>query len=161
MIAMRDRFVGQLPQGQRAAARDGWTFLVAATPGDGAQIQRVAQAVGFTYVFIPERAEWAHPAALIFLSTTGTVTRYVYGIEFPADMMRESIWKAGLAEPATAVGFMNRCYHYDPGANDHSRAGVMALRIGAAGFVLLLGALGYVFLRRQSSGRAVKSGEAS
>ena len=52
--------------------------------------------------------------------------------------MRESIFKAGLAEPATAVGFMNRCYHYDPDANSHAHAGVVALRIGAAGFVVLL-----------------------
>ena len=38
---------------------------------------------------VADRAEWAHPAALIFLSTTGAVTRYVYGIEFaPGDDAR-------------------------------------------------------------------------
>jgi protein SCO1/2 len=165
MTKMREHYLARLPEAQRADARGAWTFLVAATPGDASQIRRVADAVGFAYVYIRERAEWAHPAALIFLSTTGTVTRYVYGIEFPADVMHESIFKAGLAEPATAVGFMNRCYHYDPSANDHSRAGVMALRIGAAGFVVLLGVLGFVFLRRRSPenarGRAVPSEEAS
>jgi protein SCO1 len=128
----------RLGEGQREAARTGWTFLVAATPGDGAAIRRVAEAVGFSYTYIADRAEWAHPAALIFLSVSGTVTRYVYGIEFEPQVMRESIIKAGTSEPATAVGFMNRCYHFDPDANNHSRAGVMALRIGAAGFVVLL-----------------------
>ena len=122
----------------RGGARTAGRSSSPATPGDGAAIRRVADAVGFTYTYIPERAEWAHPAALIFLSATGTVTRYVYGIEFEPAMMRESIFKAGLAEPATAVGFMNRCYHYDPDANSHARAGVLALRIGAAGFVVLL-----------------------
>jgi protein SCO1 len=133
------------------AARKGWTFLVAATPGDGAAIRRVAESVGFSYTYIADRAEWAHPAALIFVSVKGTVTRYVYGIEFPPEVMRESIIKAGTSEPATAVGFMNRCYHFDPDANNHSRAGVMALRIGAAGFVvLLLSAFGVMQVIRKS-----------
>jgi protein SCO1/2 len=149
--AMRERYLGRLPEKQRALAREGWTFLVAETPGDDAAIRRVASSVGFGYTFIKERAEWAHPAALIFLSVKGTVTRYVYGIEFDPQVMRESILKAGASEPATAVGFMNRCYHFDPDANNHSRAGVMALRIGAAGFVvLLLSVLGVMHVIRRS-----------
>jgi protein SCO1/2 len=138
LAKMRDKYIDRLPESQRAAARTGWTFLAAATPGDDASIRRVAKTVGFSYTYIPERAEWAHPAALIFLSTTASVTRYVYGIEFEPAMMRESIFKAGLSEPATAVGFMNRCYHFDPDANSHVRAGVLAMRIGAAGFVVLM-----------------------
>lgn len=154
---MRERYLGRLPEAQREAARAGWTFLVA--DGDAAQIQRVADAVGFSYVYVPDRAEWAHPAALIFLSTAGTVTRYVYGIEFDPAMMRDSIFKAGLAEPSTAVGFMNRCYHFDPSAKDHSRAGMLALRIGAASFLVLLAAVfGFYFVRRHA--RRGQPGEA-
>jgi protein SCO1/2 len=152
--AMRDRYLERIPEDQRAAARAGWTFLVAATPGDGAAIHRVAEAVGFRYTYIKDRAEWAHPAALILLSASGVVTRYLYGIEFDPMVMRESIYKAGIAEPAAAVGFMIRCYHYDPGANSHARAGVMALRVGAAAFVVLLfTALGVMHLLRRSMSR--------
>jgi protein SCO1/2 len=135
---MRDKYIARLPERQRAAAKAGWTFLVAENPGDGVQIHRVAQAVGFSYMYIPERAEWAHPAALIFLASSGVVTRYVYGIEFAAAVMRESIIKAGTREPASTVGFLNRCYHYDPDANSHAHAGMMALRIGAGGMIVLL-----------------------
>jgi protein SCO1 len=149
--AMRQRYIDRLPEDQRAAARTGWTFLVAATPGDGAAIQRVAQAVGFRYTYIQDRAEWAHPAALILLSASGVVTRYLYGIEFDPKVMRESLYKAGIAEPAAAVGFMFRCYHYDPSANSHARAGVITLRIGAAGFaILLIAALGAMHLLRRA-----------
>jgi protein SCO1/2 len=152
--AMRQRYLDRLPEDQRAAARAGWTFLVAATPGDDTAIQRVAAAVGFRYTYIKDRAEWAHPAALILLSASGVVTRYLYGIEFDPMVLRESIYKAGIAEPAAAVGFMIRCYHYDPGANNHARAGVIALRIGAAGFaILLLAALGAMHLVRRSISR--------
>jgi protein SCO1/2 len=152
--ALRRRYLERLPEDQRAAAGAGWTFLVAATPGDAAAIHRVADAVGFQYTYIKDRAEWAHPAALILLSASGVVTRYLYGIDFDPMVMRASIYKAGLAEPAAAVGFMLRCYHYDPGANSHARAGVMALRIGAAGFVVvLLAALGGMRLLRRSRSR--------
>jgi protein SCO1/2 len=145
---MREKYLERLPEAQRAAARAGWTFLVA--DGDATQIARVASAVGFSYEYIKERAEWAHPAALIFLSSAGTVTRYVFGIEFDPQMMRESIFKAGLAEPSTAVGFMNRCYHFDPSASDKSREGMMALRVGAAGFLVLFAAsFGLYFIRRR------------
>ncbi len=150
LAKMKERYIGKLPEAQRAAARTGWTYLAAATPGDGAAIRRVAESVGFKYVYVEDRAEWAHPAALIFLSNTGVVTRYVYGIEFDPAVMRESIVKAGLSEPSTAVGFMNRCYHFDPGANSHARAGVFALRLGAVGFlVLLMSGLGIVHARRR------------
>jgi protein SCO1 len=147
---MKERYLEKFPEEQRAAARAGWTYLAAATPGDDAAIRRVAEVVGFKYVYVEDRAEWAHPAALIFVSTTGVVTRYVYGVEFDPAVMRESIVKAGLAEPATAVGFMNRCYHFDPDANSHTRAGVFALRLGAAGFlVLLVSGLGFIHVRRR------------
>jgi protein SCO1/2 len=150
---MREKYIARLPEAQREAARAGWTFLVA--DGESRDVARVAAAVGFSYTYIEERAEWAHPAALIFLSTAGTVTRYVFGIEFDPQMMRESIFKAGLAEPTTAVGFMNRCYHFDPSASDHSREGMMALRVGAAGFLVLFGAsFGFYFIRRQGRRRS-------
>jgi len=135
---MRQRYLDRVPESDRELASAGWTFLAAATPGDDASIRRVADAVGFRYTYLPEQAQWAHPAALIFLSAAGAVTRYVYGIEFEPGMMRESIYKAGLAEPATAVGFMNRCYHFDPEANSHTRGAVTALRVAAAGSVFVL-----------------------
>lgn len=153
LVKMRGKYLERLTtlfhdDGARAEQRAaGWTFLT----GDAASVKRVADAVGFGYAYVPERAEWAHPAAFMFLSSAGVITRYVYGIEL-GDSLAESIYKAGLAEPATATGFMLRCYHWDPNANDHSRAGVLALRIGAASAVAILagfGILQLVYRRRQ------------
>lgn len=149
--AMRERYLARLPEEQRARARAGWTFLVAAIPGDGAGIRRVADAVGFRYTYIKDRAEWAHPAALILLSAAGVVTRYIYGIEYDPAELRASIYKAGLAEPAAAIGFLLRCYHFDPDASSHARAGVTALRVGAAAFALVLfSALGVMHFSRRA-----------
>jgi protein SCO1 len=157
--ATRTKYIERLPENLRADAQRGWTFLSAENPDaadltDGASgdpaVKRVADAVGFRYVYIKERAEWAHPAALIFVSAKGTVTRYVYGGTFADDVIRESLLGAGVNNPATAVGFMNRCYHFDPDANNYSRAGVMTLRFGALLFlVLMLSAFGLRYLLRR------------
>lgn len=157
--ATRKRYIDRLPAEQRAAAETGWTFLVAETPGDGAAIRRVADAVGFRYKYIEDRAEWAHPAALMFLSAAGVVTRYVYGVEYDPAVLRESIYKAGVAEPSAAVGFMLRCYHFDPSSKSHARAGVITLRVAAAGFaVVLFGALAAMHLMRRRRASSASNG---
>jgi protein SCO1/2 len=152
LAAMKLKYVQRLAQlGATGDFASGWTFLAAASPGDDASIRRVADVVGFHYAYVPEHAEWAHPAALMFVSNAGVLTRYVYGIEYATPMMRESIFKAGMNEPATAVGYMFRCYHYDPEENSYAHAGVVALRLAAGGaVVMLLGALGIVHLLRRA-----------
>jgi protein SCO1 len=158
-VATLEKYIARLPQELQANARKGWTFLSAEFPEGSdadASIHRVADAVGFRYTYIKERAEWAHPAALIFVSTQGKVTRYVYGIEFADNIVRESVLGAGMNNPATAVGFMNRCYHFDPDANNYSRAGVIALRVGAVVLiVVMLSAFGVWTLLRRSKNQRV------
>jgi len=159
LVKMREKYLARIPESQRTAARAGWTFLLADTPGDSASIRRVAETVGFSYTYLKEKAEYAHPASLIFLSSRGMVTRYVHGVMFEPDVLRESLLKAGASEPATSIGFLNRCYHFDPSENDHSKAGVMVLRIGAAGFlIMLLSGLGVLHYRR-SKGTPVSKRE--
>ena len=153
---MREQYIDAAARRRSATPRaTGWTFLVAATPGDGAAIRRVADTVGFKYTYIPERAEWAHPAALIFLVVDGRrhPLRLRHRVRSRDDARVDL--QGGAAEPATAVGFMNRCYHFDPDANSHARAGVLALRVGAAGFlVLLLSGFGVMHSPSRSSRRS-------
>ncbi|MCB9559299.1 MAG: SCO family protein [Kofleriaceae bacterium] len=132
-------------------AAGGWTFLVAATDGDQTAIRELADTVGFHFEYVPERAEWAHPAALIFLSPSGVVTRYLLGIDYPPGDVTTSLLRAGTAEPSASVGFLQRCFHYDPAKNSHARMGVRLMKYGAAVFVtLLLGVLTLAhYLRRR------------
>jgi protein SCO1 len=148
---MRDRYLERV----KAKPDTQWTYLVPEVAGDDQSIRRVAEAVGFQYTYIADRAEWAHPAAYIFLSSAGAITRYLYGIEFEPQVLRESIFKAGIAESASSAGFMFRCYHYDPSAKDHSRAGVLALRIGAASCIAVLAVFGVLMFRRRKSSQEV------
>lgn len=136
------------PDGQPA----GWTFLLA-PEGDtkGAAIRALADAVGFRYEYQADRAEYAHPAALVYLSPTGLVTRYVHGITYTAEDLYDSTIRAGTASPAAAVGFLQRCFHYEPKAG-HARTGFTMMRVGAGAFAaLVLGLLLFVHLRKSRS----------
>ena len=150
---MRDKYIARLPENQRATAKAGWTFLVAETPATGTQIARVAQAVGFSYMYIPERAEWAHPAALIFLASSGVGDPLRLRDRVPArDDARVDHARPARASPSSTVGFLNRCYHYDPDANSHAHAGMLALRLAAAArSILLMSALGLAMFLKQAS----------
>nr|HEX4315165.1 SCO family protein [Kofleriaceae bacterium] len=149
---MKARYVARMAQlGVHGDLVGGWTFLAAETPGDDASIRRVADTVGFHYAYVPDRAEWAHPATIMLVSTTGEITRYLNGIEYSPGVMRQSIFKAGLGEPSSSVGFMFRCYHYDADANSYAHAGVVALRLAAGGAILaLLVGLGVMHLIRKN-----------
>ena len=140
-----------LAKAGNAVAADGWTFLVAKAHDDDAAIRALADTVGFRYVYQPDSGEFAHPAALIYLSPTGTVTRYVNGIQYARDDLFDSTVKAGTASPAAAVGFLQRCFHYEPKAG-HARAGFTMMRVGAGAFAaLVLGVLLFVHLRKSRS----------
>lgn len=131
----RQKYLDRLPPAKRASAAKGWSFLTARIPGDASGIQRVAEAVGFHYKYIPERAEYAHPAALIFLSSRGMVSRYVGGTDYEPDVLHASVIIAGTSETATSAGFVFNCFHYEPGG--HARIAVVAMRIGAVAFLVL------------------------
>jgi protein SCO1/2 len=150
----RSLYVDRLPPRSDAA---GWTFAMVRTTGDETPIRRIADAVGFHYKFIPATAEWSHPAALIFVSTQGRVTRYVHGVDFLAADLTQSITAAGIDAPGAAVGFLTRCLHWKGEANDYSRMGENMLRYAAAGFlVLVLSAFGgWRLVRRRRELRAL------
>ncbi len=128
----------------------GWTFLVAANDGEDASIRALADAVGFGYHYEARRAEWAHPAALIYLSPTGVITRYVHGVTYNPQDLYDSTIRAGTASPSAAVGFLQRCFHYEP-ATGQARAGFTIMRIGAGAFAaLVLGVVLFAHLRRRA-----------
>ncbi len=63
----------------KPGADTGWAFLV----GDEENTRKLADAIGFRYYYLPERKEYAHTAATFILSPDGTISRYLYGIEYP------------------------------------------------------------------------------
>jgi protein SCO1/2 len=118
-------------------ARGGWHFL---TTEDQAAIDTLAESVGFSYSYNPQSKLFAHAAGLVFLTPEGRVSRYVYGISYPARDLRLALTDAsegtigGVAEQALLL-----CYVYDPESGSYSFAIMNVVRILGMVTVLSLG----------------------
>jgi protein SCO1/2 len=86
-----------------------WRFLT----GDAATTKRLADAVGFHFKRMGE--DFIHPAAIIFISPKGAVTRYMYGVTYlPADVQMAALEAARNEARPTIAKFLSVCFGYDP-----------------------------------------------
>lgn len=145
----------------REGVAGGWHFLV----GDEANIQRLASAVGFRYVYDAKQDQFAHAGGLMILTPEGVLSRYIYGIEYPARDVKFALVEASQGKVGSFVDrVLLLCFHYDPKTGRYTIAALTTLRIVGGLFLLALG--GYIVfmlrrdvLRRRASLRA--AGEAS
>ena len=123
-----------------------WHFLT----GDEASLRALAESVGFGYTWVEEQAEYAHPAALIFLSAEGVVTRYLPDVAPRAREVRASLVEAS---QGTIGSLLDRaflfCFQYDPTSNSYVLAATRAMRMGGALAALLLIGFLTVLWRRE------------
>jgi protein SCO1 len=128
----------------RPGAAEGWHFLT----GDEPQIKQLANAVGFRYAYDPATRQFAHASAIMVLTPEGKVSRYFYGIQYPARDMRLGLVEASEGKIGSPVDqILLFCYHYDPATGKY---GLLISRvIQAAGVftILLIGILIYVLSR--------------
>jgi protein SCO1 len=99
--------------GMAAALKDRgfrWSFTVASQD----VIDTLTSSVGFQYKYDDETKQFAHSAAVFFLSPDGTLTRYLYGVNYSPRDMNFSILDAGLGKVgSTAEKLILRCFHFD------------------------------------------------
>jgi protein SCO1/2 len=135
----------------RPAAKQGWHFLV----GDEPSIRALAQAVGFHYNYIPETRQFAHATGIIVLTPQGKVSRYFYGILYPARDIRLALVEASnekIGNPVDAV--LLYCCEYNPVTGKYGMVISHVLRIGGVITLLCLGTLIFAMSR---GGRHVES----
>jgi len=116
----------------------GWHFLT----GTQDNIKALADAVGFGYRYDPSTQDYAHGAAIFFLADDATITRYLYGITFPAKQLRLALTEAGRGEVGSLVDrVLLRCFMYEP---SHKKYGFYiwgAMRMGGVAIITVLGLL--------------------
>ena len=128
----------------RPGAKQGWHFLV----GDEPSIRALAQAVGFHYNYIPETKQFAHATGIIVLTPQGKVSRYFYGILYPARDIRLALVEASnekIGNPVDAV--LLYCCEYDPVAGKYSMVISRVLRIAGVITLLCMGTLVFALSR--------------
>lgn len=118
----------------RPGAEQGWHFLT----GPEASSKSLADSVGFHYAFDAVNNQYAHGSAIMILTPEGKVTRYFYGIDYPARDVRLGLEEASdrhIGSPVDAV--LLYCYHYDPSNGKYGLVIMNVLRM--AGFITVAG----------------------
>ena len=141
----KDRYVAKLG---REGAAAGWHFLT----GEQTAIDRLTDAVGFDYRWVEEAEQFAHPAALIFLSPDGTVTRYLNALNVTARDLRLALFEASdgtVGSPLDQV--LQFCFQYDPAANSYVAHATNLMKIGGVIALLILGLVLVTFWRREAN----------
>lgn len=142
----RDKKTTYVKRLGREGAADGWHFLT----GNEEAIRTLTEAVGFNFRWVPEKEEYAHPTTQIFLSGSGTVTRYIYGVELPADDVRKALVEASNGTVGNAIDQAAMyCFQFDPEKNTYTADAFNIMKIGSVLTALLLGGVLFVFWRRE------------
>jgi protein SCO1 len=135
----------------RPGAAEGWHFLT----GDEDSIRQLTQAVGFRYNYDPTTQQYIHATGIILLTPKGKLSRYFYGIQYPAGNLRLGLVDASehkIGSPVDAV--LLYCCQYDPETGKYSLVISRVLKVGAAITVLSLGTLILFMFRTGGNSRA-------
>jgi protein SCO1/2 len=125
----------------RFGAANGWHFLT----GPESAVKRLTNTVGFQYAYDIKTDQFAHGTALIAVTSTGRVSRYLYGFEYKARDLRLALVEASAGKIGTATdAILLLCYHYDPATGRYSRTAMNFVRAG--GVATMLGLFGFIFI---------------
>jgi protein SCO1/2 len=130
---------------RRPETASGWHFLT----GSQESIAPLTKASNFRYSFDQKSNLFAHAAGIMLLTPDGRISRYFYGVEYPARDLRLGLVDASAGKIGTPVDrALLFCYQYDPTT---SRYSVSILKIIRAGGVLTILALlvGILIFRRR------------
>ena len=129
----------------RKGADQGWHFLT----GDEPSIRRLADAVGFHYVYDPQTDQYAHPAGIAIATPQGRIARYYFGISFPARDLRLGLIEAAAGKIGSPMDqILLLCFHYDPRTGKYNVAVMNLIRLLGCVTLASLGSFMIVMFRR-------------
>lgn len=129
-------------------AEEGFHFL---TADDRAAVDRIADAIGFRYVRDTRTGEYAHASGIAVTTAEGTVSRYLFGVEYAPRDLRLALVEASegrVGDLADRVLLL--CYAYDPTTGRYGLAIMGTIRALGGGTVLVLvGFVAHALLRER------------
>ena len=119
----------------RPSAMAGWHFLTGREP----EIDRLAETVGFRFVYDPVEKQYAHAAAIFVCTPDGRVARYLYGIEYPPKRLKLGLLEASEGKIGSTLDqLILYCYHYDPSSRRYSPVAMNIMRVGGGATASIL-----------------------
>jgi protein SCO1/2 len=146
-------YVNYLPERMRAGAGSGWHFLT----GDAANIAKITEAAGFHYRYDDATKQFAHASAIMLTTPQGKLSRYFYGIDYPARDLRLGLIESSANKIGSPVDqLLLYCYHYDPATGKYGAVVMNIVRIG--GILTVLGIVAMMLLlKARNSGSATSA----
>lgn len=135
---------------KRAGAAEGWHFLT----GEKGEIDRLARAVGFGFVWDERSQQFAHSSAIMVATPEGRLSHYFYGIDYDPRSLRLALVEASSSRIGSPVDqLVLYCYHYDPTTGKYGPVIMNIMRV--AGVLTVLAVVGLVLvLRRRTRGES-------
>jgi protein SCO1 len=140
-----------MKQFRRPETASGWHFLT----GSKDSILAVTKASNFTYNYDPKSKLFAHASGIMLLTADGRISRYFYGVEYPARDLRLGLVDASHGKIGSPIDHvLLYCFQYDPNTARYSATILRVLRL--FGVFVVLGMVGgiLIFRRRDSAGRS-------
>jgi protein SCO1/2 len=132
--------------GRRETA-SGWHFLT----GSQDSIDALTQAANFRYSFDAKSGIFAHASGIMLLTPDGRISRYFYGIEYPARDVRLGLVDASAGKIGTPIDhLLLYCFQYDPSAARYSTTILRIVRLGGIATILVMVAGILIFRRRDA-----------
>jgi protein SCO1 len=132
---------------QRPTADKGWAYLT----GDQGNIEQLAKAIGFRYVYDERTKQYAHASGIVIATPEGRLAQYYYGIEYSPKDLRLGLIEASQNKIGTVVDqLLLYCYHYDPETGHYGAIAMRVMRIAGALTVVVLGGFVITMLRREA-----------
>lgn len=123
-----------------------WTFLV----GDKANIDRVANDLGFQFKYIKKLDIFSHVPAVFFLSPSGKLTRFLTGLNYEPRDIKFSLMDASNGKLGSVVDkVLAYCYHFDPNEGKYGPLAFNIMKLGGILTVLILGTFLAIMWRRE------------
>src|SRR5450432_1268971 len=125
----------------------GWHFLT----GTKESIDSLTHAANFRYSFSEKTGIFAHASGIMLLTPDGRISRYFYGVEYPARDVRLGLVDASAGKIGTPIDHVLLfCYRYDPSSARYSTSILKIIRLGGVlTIVCIVGSI-LIFRRRDA-----------
>jgi protein SCO1/2 len=132
----------------RGAVENGWHFLT----GDEHSVRRLCESVGFRYTFDKSTNQFAHASGAFVLTSDGTLSRYLSGVEYSPRDLRLGVVEASEGKVGSAADqVLLLCYMYDPITGKYGLAIMTAVRVAGVVTVCALGISIFMMHRREQA----------
>ncbi len=122
-----------------------WNFYT----GTEENIHKLTNQMGYFFKYDPVSKEYAHAAAIFFISPKGKISRYLYGINYAPNQLKFSLMDASENKIGSHTDqVLLTCFHYNPTSGKYDLFAINLLKAGA-GLTVLVVAFFLIYFNRR------------